>query len=131
MSRVLTEFAKNDTEMQASPALSSPSSRTFKFQFSKVSLIRMFSSTPEKKDVNPFKVLTIYHKLILIGSIILMAVVLQVPTIVYFTSAPPSTDGLSITDAVDFKTCSVIVSNYNYLMYILLSSQPTSYWVNS
>ena len=97
--------------MQASPALSSPSSITFKFQFSKVSLIRMFSSTPEKKDANPFTVLTVYQRLILIGLILLMAVVLQVPTIVYFTSTPPSTDGLSITDVVDFKTCSVIVSN--------------------
>ena len=112
MSRILTE---NDIEMQASPALSSPSSRTFKFQFSKVSLIRMFSSTPDKKDVNPFTVLTIYQKFILIGSIVLMAVVLQVPTIVYFTSTPPSTDGLSIADVVDFKTCSVIVSNYIFV----------------
>ena len=101
----------NDIEMQPSPTLSSSSFRSFKFQVSKVSLLRMFSSTPEK-DANPFTMLTIYQKFILIGSILLMTVVLQIPTVVYYTSTPPSTDSLSITDVIDFKTCSLIVSNY-------------------
>ena len=117
--RKLHTVTTNDIEMQPSPALSSSSFRSFKFQVSKVSLLKMFSSTPEK-DTNPFTVLTIYQKFILIGSILLMIVVLQIPTVVYYTSTPPSTNSSSITDEIDFKTCSLIVSNYILCTYLYL-----------
>ena len=108
MSRTFNELTINHNEEQSTPAPPSPSNKSLKSHISKLALIRNLSVTSEK---DPFTVLTIHQVLILVCSIILMIVVLQIPTILYFNSTAPSSARSTFTSQIDFRTCSV--SNYH------------------
>ena len=108
---------KSDIKMQSTPASASPLNNILKFQFSNLPLIRKFSSTPEK-DINPFTVLTIHQVFILIFSTLFMIVILQIPTILYFTITSQTTISSSFTSIIDFKTCSVSSSS-THLKYVI------------
>ena len=116
MSKMCSGLTLNNIEMQSTSAPPSPSNKSLKSQFSKLALIRNLSVTSDKDH---FTVLTIHQVFILVCSIILMIVVLQIPTILYFNSTAPSTASSSFTDQIDFRTCSV--SNYIAILSALLN----------
>ena len=74
-------------------------------------LIRTLSSSDTDDEVNPITLLKIYQVAILICSILLMIILLQIPTILYYTN-PPTFSGISslangLGIDVNFKDCSV------------------------
>ena len=73
-------------------------------------LLRKISlfSISESEAVSPLTVLTIQQAVILISTILLIAVVLQIPTILYYTNEPPSSGtSSSLISDINFQTCSV------------------------
>jgi len=116
--------AKNElepvNEPQVSPwSVSSPMylmARRFTF-----GLIRTLSTT-DTENVNSITLLKVHQVVILICSILLMIVLLQIPTILYYAN-PPSfgvssfADGLNVD--INFKDCTVSIIPYvvYYIMY--------------
>lgn len=73
----------------------------------KISLFSL-SESVVPDHMSPRTVLTIQQMVILIGSILLVIAVLQIPTILYFTNPPPSAStSTSFISDIDFNTCSV------------------------
>lgn len=101
-----TELTENDIQFEQTLSPSSPSTTSLRFQFSKIGLTRNASV----EDLNPFAALRIHQVYILVVSILLVIVILQIPTILFFTNTPPPVVNSSFTSVIDFKTCSV--SNY-------------------
>ena len=99
------KFTVDNVKVESTPGPPSPSIKSLKVQFSKIALIRKLSTSDI--EVNPFTVLTIHQVLILVCSIVVMTVVLQIPTILYFDSSTPPAASSSFTSEIDFKTCSV------------------------
>ena len=102
MNETCAGLTVNDIEFQHIPSPSSPSTNSLRFQFSKIGLIRNTS----REELNPFAALRIYQVYVLVTSILLMIVVLQIPTILFFTNTS-SPIASSFRSVVDYKTCSV------------------------
>lgn len=104
MSEVCVELTINDIKVQSTSTSSLPLNSSL--NFSKYALTGK-SSWTTRTDRNPFTVFRKRQTFVLICSIVLMTVILQTPTIVYFTSTPPQTTSSPFTAEVDWKSCSV------------------------
>lgn len=89
------------------PSVRSPTrQKATEYLKKKISLFSIDLS--ELDNVKPRTVLTIQQVVILIGLIVLVILVLQIPTILYYTNQPPSSSTrISFFNDVDFDTCSV------------------------
>ena len=104
-----TYTANNETITTSSSPSSRPSAvndERVKSVFRKMSLFSLSESLAD--HVNPRTVLTIQQAIVLIGLILLMIVVLQIPTILYYANPPSSLSaGTSIISDFNLDTCSV------------------------
>ena len=103
MSEICTELTVNDIELQHTLSQSSPSTTSLRFQFPKISVTRNASLA----DLNPFTALRIHQVYILVVSILLLIVILQIPTILFFADTPPPVVNSSFASVINFETCSV------------------------
>ena len=109
------EISYTTNQHETTVADSTPSIRTsindesVKSVFRK-SNVTLFGISESLADhVNPRTVLTIQQAIILIGLTLLMIVLLQIPTILYYANRPPSPllAGTSFISDINVDTCSV------------------------
>ena len=120
LEQLRAEPAPDSSSSEGSSPNSSPrTSPKHLIKKSTIALIRKMSNfdfTDETDYVNPITLLKVHQVVILICSIILMILVLQIPTILYYVKSPSSPSSVVIPGIdIDFKTCTVS-SYYNYIL---------------
>lgn len=116
LEQLRAEPAPDSSSSEGSSPNSSP--RTSPKHLIKKSTIALIRKMPnfDETDVNPITLLKVHQVVILICSIILVILVLQIPTILYYVKSPSSPSSVVIPGIdIDFKTCTVS-SYYNYIL---------------
>jgi len=91
---------------QSSPR-TSPKNLIKKSTLALIKRMSNFDLTEEADNVNPITLLKVHQVVILICSILLMILLLQIPTILYYANSPTSPSSVDVGFDIDFKTCTV------------------------
>ena len=127
LEQLRTASSSDSSSSEGSSPRLSPKNLIKKSTLALIRKMSNFDLTEETDYVNPITLLKVHQVVILICSILLMILLLQIPTILYYANSPssPSVGSIAGFD-INFKTCTVS----NKILAIRYSVLPFHFYHN-